>query len=132
MSISHNSLQTLLGVALGLSVSACAADGSTRARSLSCFLATPHQRQLEQPPSNAPDLRGIAMLHPNDPNSFGPPPSQQHFSGSRWNTNNEYWYSADNGDVLLYVNSDDNFVYMWHFEGSSTRLKEHMLVDCGG
>ena len=82
------------------------------------------------PPKNASAYRAIAKMYPRD-HKFGPPPSQQYLPGSKWDLSNEYWYLAESGELFLYSNTDDSYVYYWQFNASSTpSLKKHGLLYC--
>ena len=83
-------------------------------------------------PDNANMFRSLAKQFPNTPNEFGPPPSQQLYSGEKGDTSNEYWYFSKNGNVYLFVNADDFYVYGWEFKGlENPVLVNHSLYECG-
>jgi len=95
-----------------------------------CIFAS--QTRMSELPSNASNMRTVASKNSGDPNSFGPPPSQRDLPNSRWDKTNEYWYLTDSGDVYLYSNTDDSFVYYWHFRDASdgVQLLNNSLLDC--
>ena len=112
-------------------ITGCSSGKIVEGNSLYCHLDVGSQVPMALPPENADELRKIAKMYPNDPNSFGPPPTQQQFSGVPWDQKNEYWYATSEGHVYVYSNTDDFYVYFWHFENSSSPiLEDHALVDC--
>ena len=86
---------------------------------------------MAEAPEQASQLRDLARQHPNDRNSFGPPPRQQLFSGMRWDRTNEFWYKDPSGAIYLYSNTDDFYVYFWKFDMSGEpAVNDHGLIDC--
>ena len=124
-------LRGSLVVAFLLATLSCASVRNVSGSRLHCHLDAGSQVSLPEPPSNAAALRNLARQYPNDPDSFGPPPFQQLFSGLQWDRRNEYWYADEAADLYLYSNTDDFYVYYWHFAGSSEpKLEDHGLLDC--
>ena len=101
-------------------------------RGFYCDVSDLDQTPLGSRPDQAFRFRNIARLYPNNPDSFGPPPQQQKYSGQRWDRANEYWFADSSGKLHLYVNSDDFYVYHWAFENQTTPiLVSHGLLRCG-
>ena len=96
-----------------------------------CKLESTTSHKLAAPPMNAGALRNLAKRH--HPRGFGPPPSQRDRPGAVWDTTNEFWYE-DGGDIFLYVNTDDNYMYHWRFQASDRKVKvvRHGLLECSG
>jgi len=97
-----------------------------------CKLESETSRKLEAPPQNAAALREVAKRH--HPRGFGPPPSQTDLPGSTWDLTNEFWYKDDSGELVLYCNTNDNYMYHWRFRasGGKVRLVGHGLLECSG
>lgn len=98
-----------------------------------CLLTTSAAQLSIAAPKNAPALRNVAKRYPRNPREFGPPPSQTDIPGAVWDVSNEYWYQSNNkGELLLYCNTDDNYVYFWKFlsSGGKIRLADHGLLNC--
>ena len=82
------------------------------------------------PPKNASKYRSIAKMYPMD-GKFGPPPSQQNLPNSKWDLSNEFWYLTETGELFLYSNSDDGYVYYWQFSTvPKANLEKHGLLYC--
>jgi hypothetical protein len=114
-----------------LTLPACSTAPVAVGASLYCYLDVGSQKPMANPPRNARALRDIARMYPNDPESFGPPPSQQQYSGAQWDRGNEFWYVSDSGDLYLYCNTDDRYVYVWHFKNTPDPvLEDHELLNC--
>jgi len=113
-------------------LSACISTKENNKGNLYCYLGSASQEPLSTSPDNANSYRQFARRAPNDPNSFGPPPAQQKYSGKAWDKSNEYWYIANTGELFLYSNTDDFYVYYWQFSNTSKiDLVNHGLIDCG-
>jgi hypothetical protein len=58
--------------------------------------------------------------------------SQRDLPGSVWNRKNEFWYRSGNGEIILYTNTDDSYVYLWKFliDGKVIKLLDHGLLNC--
>ena len=97
-----------------------------------CKLESAKSRKLVVPPSNAVEFRNLAKRH--HPLGFGPPPSQTDRPGATWDLTNEFWYQEDGGYIVLYSNTDDNYMYHWRFRASGTRIRlvNHGLLECSG
>jgi len=109
---------------LAVASASASAEASTRLNEPLCQLESDTSHRITTPPRNASDLRTVAVRSLS--HGFGP--------FLVWDLDNEFWYRETNGDLVLYCNTNDNYMYYWRFRssGGKLRLSRHGLINCGG